>query len=238
MATVHEIEYIGGELELFAEATNWKRYVSAQVQPFLGPDVLEVGAGIGGTTASLCRGNHQRWCCLEPDGRLLEGLRERLADNQLPACCEPKLGTLADLDPGEQFDAILYMDVLEHIENDAAEAAQAAQLLKPGGRLIILAPAHQSLYTPFDRAIGHFRRYSKRMLAAAVPRGLEQLRLRYLDCVGLSASLANRLLLRQAMPTARQISLWDRGMVPISGWLDPLLGYSLGKSVFGVWRRK
>ena len=42
------------------------------------------------------------------------------------------------------FDCILYIDVLEHIENDRQELIEAKKRLKPGGRLIILAPAHQN----------------------------------------------------------------------------------------------
>ena len=38
-----EIEYIGGELELFAEATNWKRYFTSFFGPYIHGDVLEVG---------------------------------------------------------------------------------------------------------------------------------------------------------------------------------------------------
>jgi hypothetical protein len=70
-----------------------------------------------------------------------------------------------------------------------------------------------------------------------MPGNLERVRLNYLDCVGLLASLGNRLVLKSKMPSKRQIALWDRGMVPLSTVLDPLLRYSVGKSVFGVWRK-
>jgi hypothetical protein len=51
------------------------------------------------------------------------------------------------------------------------------------------------------------------------------------------ASLGNKLLLRQALPTTRQIAVWDSGLVPLSRLIDPLIGYTLGKSVLGVFRR-
>ena len=60
----------------------------------------------------------------------------------------------------------------------------------------------------------------------------------YLDSVGLLASLSNRAMLRQHMPTARQIAIWDRLMVPMSRLLDPLLFHRLGKSVLAVWRKR
>ncbi len=101
----------------------------------------------------------------------------------------------------------------------------------------MLAPAHQWLFTPFDEAIGHYRRYTRSSLRAAAPEGLALIRLVYLDAVGMLASLGNRLLLHSASPNPRQIALWDRVMVPLSRRVNPLLLHSLGKSVVGVWRK-
>ena len=74
--------------------------------------------------------------------------------------------------------------------------------------------------------------------AAEDAEGLRLVRLRFLDTVGLAASLANRLFLKQSMPSASQIRLWDGAMVPLSRFVDPLSGYRLGKSILGVWRRE
>jgi hypothetical protein len=103
--------------------------------------------------------------------------------------------------------------------------------------VIVLAPAHPWLFTPFDRAIGHFRRYTRRTLAAAAPEELRVEKLIYLDSVGLVASLGNRVLLNSSHPSHGQIQTWDRTMVPLSRLLDPLLGHRAGKSVLGIWRR-
>jgi hypothetical protein len=147
---------------------------------------------------------------------------------------------MADLNPTEQFDAILYIDVLEHIADDADEMRRAAAHLREGGRCIVLSPAHQWLFSEFDAAIGHHRRYSRKSLKAA-GKGVDSLRLErlcYLDSCGLLASTANRLLLRQSMPGLRQILFWDRFLVRGSRLLDPLLFYGAGKSVLGVWTRR
>lgn len=230
--------YVGGELDLFAAATSWKSYFRSHLEPYLGQDVLEVGAGLGGTTRLLCRGRGRRWVCLEPDAGLAARLAESIRDGELPATCEVALGTLEQINVQGHFDTLLYIDVLEHIPDDRGELARAARCLKPGGHLLALAPAHPWLYTPFDRAIGHCRRYTKKTLAALTPEGLELVHLFYLDSVGLLASLGNRLLLNSAMPTAKQIAVWDKLLVRISGLVDPLLAYSLGKSVIGIWRKE
>lgn len=228
--------YRGLELELFARARHWKGYLRDLLRPYLTGEVLEVGAGLGAMTAALCDGSQRRWVCLEPDPSMAARLKAAVTTGDLPPCCHTEAGTVADLPPAARFDAVAYVDVLEHIEADGDELARAARHLRPAGALIVVGPAHPWLYSPFDAAIGHFRRYTKRSLARVVPPGLEPLTLRYLDCVGLLASAANRLLLRRSMPRERDIAVWDGWMVPLSRRLDPLVRFGLGKSVLGVWR--
>jgi SAM-dependent methyltransferase len=232
-----EFTYIGSELELFADVENWKSYWSSQIRPFIGGNVLEVGAGIGANTRFLDPGGNQRWVCLEPDPQLVQQLTENL--RQTPNRCryETFCGTLQSLDTQQQFDTIIYIDVLEHIENDKDELAAAAECLSNGGRIIVLSPAHQWLFSPFDAAIGHFRRYNRSMLRSISPSGLSLERLMYLDSAGLTASAANHLLLRQSMPTKVQLRFWDRWIIPVSRVLDRLLLYSVGKSIVAVWRK-
>jgi SAM-dependent methyltransferase len=229
--------YVGSELELFRNATNWKSYWSALIQGYIGDEVLEVGAGIGATTQVLCDDHSGRWVCLEPDPNLAKELECLIADNTLPAHCEISVGTLSDLAREEVFDTIVYIDVLEHIEDDRTQLELAASRLREGGTLVVLAPAHQWLFTQFDKSIGHFRRYSKRSLSEIAPQNLSPIRLSYLDCVGLFASIGNRFILKSGMPSNTQIMIWDKIMVPLSRICDPLIRYSVGKSVLSVWRK-
>lgn len=228
--------YPGAELDIFAHALNWKRYWISQL-PALQGDVLEVGAGIATNTALMLRPEVDNWYCMEPDPGLLERLGAKLAADPALARCHALGGTLATLDPSRLFDAIVYIDVLEHIEDDRNEVRLAAAHLKPGGVLVVLAPAHNRLYTEFDRAIGHHRRYSKSSLASLAPPGTRQRSLFYLDSVGLLASAANRFVLKKAMPDLDQIRFWDRVLVPCSTVLDRLTGFTIGKSVVAVWER-
>jgi SAM-dependent methyltransferase len=197
---------------------------------------LEVGAGIGATTRILCKGKKRSWTCLEPDAELADRLIDSLHNAALSVAPSVMTATVSQLPSDQQFDTILYIDVLEHIENDANELLSAARHLRPNGMLIVLSPAHQMLYTPFDRAIGHFRRYDKASMKAILLPGLKLQRSFYLDSVGLLASLGNRLLLKSSMPTPKQIWLWDRLMVPLSRWLDPILGFRIGKSIVAIWQ--
>lgn len=235
---IAEGRYIGEELALFEKAIRWKGYLKSQVQEYLIGSVLEVGAGIGGTTAIFCDGTQQSWTCLEPDPILAKELQEKISSAKLPAICKVTTSYLKDLPADKSFDAILYIDVIEHIENDKEELAYAAKYLNPGGALIIIVPAHQFLYSPFDKQIGHFRRYSRKRLEQSIPHALQRIKLRYLDSVGMLASLGNKMLLKSNMPTPNQIKFWDTTLVPLSTYTDRLSGYSIGKSVLGIWVRK
>lgn len=231
-----DYRYEGDELSLFREAYRWKSYLRDEIRRDVRGSVLEVGAGMGGTTRAVRDASDPSWTCLEPDASLCDALRAEVASLPSPETISVRAGTLASLPDDARYDTILYVDVLEHIADDRDELARAVSHLTPDGAVVVLSPAHQWLYTPFDRAVGHHRRYSLGALRALTPPGARMTRGDYLDSVGMLASLGNRMMLRQSMPTTRQVALWDKLMVPLSRRLDPLLGHRLGKSVLGVWR--
>jgi SAM-dependent methyltransferase len=214
---------------------HWKSYWSAEVRRFISGDVLEVGAGIGSNTRYLDAGGRGRFVCLEPDAQLLGRLVEDLCGwaRKYEVIC----GTIESLPCQEQFDTICYIDVLEHIENDAAELGRAAAHLRRGGRVIVLSPAHQWLFTPFDAAIGHFRRYTKATLPSISGTGLERESCLYLDSVGMAASAANLRFLKQSIPTRQELHFWDTFLVRASRVMDRLLLHSVGKTIVAVWRK-
>jgi SAM-dependent methyltransferase len=230
-------KYVGSELDLFAKVRHWKLYWSQQIRPFLAGDILEVGAGMGSNTPFLDSGDRGRWVCLEPDPQLAAQITKDLNQTTGHYTYETMCSTLQALDASQQFDTIIYIDVLEHIENDREELKMAASHLRPGGRIIALSPAHQWLFTPFDAAVGHFRRYNRSMLRSISPVSLRLDKLIFLDSVGLTASLANLLLLRQAMPNPAQLQFWDQWLIPLSRVLDKVLRYAVGKSILAIWRK-
>jgi SAM-dependent methyltransferase len=232
-----EYTYVGEELDVFALATNWKRYFSTLLRPYVRGQVLEVGAGIGATAPALWNSAVTRWVCLEPDARLAVKLIDLSLGGAGAAKPEVIIGDITAIPAERQFDAITYIDVLEHIADDAAELARAAAHLAPGGALIVLSPAFQWLYSPFDQAIGHVRRYTARTLRAAFPRSLRKERVFYADAVGVVLSLGNRVMLRQSLPTRGQILTWDRYVVPVSRVVDPIVGRAFGRSVVGIYTR-
>lgn len=232
-----ELAYQGTELGLFAHAKNWKAYYAALLRPWIKGRVLEVGAGIGGTMPSLWNDTVSDWVCLEPDPALGAELRARIKefgrDN-----VEARIGTIDDLAPTDYYDAILYIDVLEHINDDRDELIGAAAHLDRDGSLIVLSPAFQTLYSPFDAALGHVRRYTGDTLAQVFPPELVRRRLFYADSVGAMLSLANRLLLRKTMPSINQIQFWDSRVIPVSRMVDRVANRFFGRSVIAVYQRR
>jgi SAM-dependent methyltransferase len=226
-----------GELDLFASARNWKAYWGSIVSRYVGCRVLEVGAGTGATIRQLCTELQKTWVSIEPDARLAEQMRRDRAAGRLPQRLEIEVCQVADLPPADPFDTVLYIDVLEHIENDRLELDRASKHLACEGHIIVLAPAHQWLFSPFDAAVGHFRRYSRDSLLKVGPPGAVPVYAAYLDSVGLLASLGNRFILRSAMPNRNQIRLWDKVMVPVSRIVDSVTLHNFGKSVLVVWRK-
>ena len=228
-------KYPGEELVLFQQATHWKKYFSRPIKPYIKGNVLEVGAGIGSTTLLLNDGSADQWLMLEPDAQLSAQLRSKIETKALPDNCRLQTGTIDQLP--STFDTIIYIDVLEHIENDAEEMKKAARLLRAGGHVVVLSPAFQFLYSPFDKTIGHCRRYNKKMFRHITPEGTQLISNKYYDTVGYFAALMNKLILRQKYPTLNQVKFWDKWMVPVSKISDQLFFHSFGKSIIAVWKK-
>ena len=232
------MRYVGTELDVFGIAINWKNYVRDMLQPYIRGDVLEVGAGKGSFTRSLTNLECTEWLCLEPDPALADEIRRLCAANEFPRHVSVTVGTEADLPQTRVFDTILYLDVLEHILDDAGELRRAANHLAVGGRLIVLSPAFSLLYSAFDAAIGHYRRYTLKSLERLRPADMVTDTAFYLDAPGALLSLTNRFLLRSVQPKSNQIAFWDQFIIPIARIFDPIVGRRVGRSAVLIWRKQ
>jgi hypothetical protein len=128
--------------------------------------------------------------------------------------------------------------VLEHIQDDRHQIEAAARLVRTGGHIVVLSPAHRWLFSEFDRNIGHLRRYDKRQLRSLMPCGWIEKKIVYLDSIGVLLSLGNAFALRQPLPSRLQIAIWDRFCVPVSRVVDRIFLGKLGKSVLAVWHKQ
>jgi len=231
-------QYPGEELGLFEEARNWKRYFASHIRPYITGDVLEVGAGIGETTGYLVNERCSSWTCLEPDAKLFSVIEKKIASGELPAICSAVKASVMELQPSRKFNTIIYIDVLEHIEEDKNELAMATAHLHAGGCLIVLSPAFNWLMSPFDRAVGHYRRYTASTLRMVVPDSLEEKKIFYLESMGIPLLMINKLFSRKSYPTRSVVKAWDRMLIPVSRLVDRLVFHRIGKTIIGIWQKK
>lgn len=137
------------------------RRIAARVcAPFVArPTALEMGCGTGNVLRCLegvlCEGVIVGMD-LEPEALRLARIRTRAA---LVAADVTRLPFRR-----VSFALIGMFDVLEHIPDDEAALREIRECLAPGGRLILTVPAHPRLWSYFDVASGHCRRYRRREL--------------------------------------------------------------------------
>jgi glycosyltransferase involved in cell wall biosynthesis len=156
--TTHDGYYI---LQSVRHARGFNRWMLSQFSGHVGRRVLEAGCGIGNFTELLL--DKERLVCVDSDTLYVQMLGWRfghlanlrvLKGNLTDPNLRRELGE-------ERLDTVICLNVLEHIKDDRAALATYSTLLMPGGHVIILVPAHPSLYSECDRALGHERRYER-----------------------------------------------------------------------------
>ncbi|MGD9903576.1 MAG: glycosyltransferase [Vicinamibacterales bacterium] len=209
---------VGGiTLRRMEQLAPYNRWLHDRFDAFLGRRVLEVGSGVGNQTRYFA--DRERVVASDIEPHYLRELRRRFEDSQnvRVASFVFPLGDseLADLKQ-ERIDSIVCMNVLEHIEQDAATLRDFAAVLEPGGRLVLLVPAMPALYGSLDVALHHFRRYDKDGLTQLVEdSGFEVTDIRFLNRPGVVGWWLNsRVLKRTVLP---------KGQLSAFKWLMPLL---------------
>lgn len=142
------------------------RAVVSNIEATLSPGyrVLEVGCGTGNTLRVLdavCR----RGTVLGMDAQ-----REGLAYARPRVSCQVVQGDLrhAPFAPSVRFDMVGMFDVLEHIPDDVDALAAVRECVSPHGALVLTVPASPALWSAFDVAARHCRRYTARHLGASL----------------------------------------------------------------------
>ncbi|HEX3764363.1 MAG TPA: class I SAM-dependent methyltransferase [Kofleriaceae bacterium] len=139
------------------EAVRARFFCRVLASPLTGPvDLLDIGAGDGFFGGKLLDAL--------PEGSSVTCVDPEYTDGHLATLAGHAPGRIwfARTPPDREFDAIVILDVLEHIADDRGFLREfVMRRLRPGGRLLISVPAHPALYTQHDVALGHYRRYSQ-----------------------------------------------------------------------------
>jgi len=218
-------------------AKNYFAWQSRLVARELGQRVVEVGCGIGNFTAMLR--DRELVVAVDREEACVGALRERFPDrgNLRALTCEVPSREFRDL-ACFRPDSVVCVNVLEHIEDDRAALRDMAQVLAPGGVIVLLVPAFDALYGPIDRNLGHYRRYRR----GSIPRladaaGLEVRKLHYVNAAGFLGWWVNAHLLRREAQSDGQIAMFDRLVVPFLSAIESAVKPPFGQSLLAVLRR-
>ena len=218
-----------------SKAKHWRNYWTNSIKNYLGINTLEVGSGEGGNINYLVNSKIiQNLTSLEPDQQFFKKLKKKKLKNIIFKKLKKNIYKLSKK---KKYDCILYADVLEHIKKDKLEISVASKFLKKKGRLIIMSPAHNFVYSDFDKAVNHYRRYNKNMLFKLKPTNLFVEKCYYLDSLGLILLLLNKFFIKK-IPKYKDIFFWDRFIVPISIFIDAITLYKFGKSIVCIFQKK
>ena len=141
-------------------------------------------------------------------------------------------------DLNQNFNTIIYFNVLEHIDADILEIENSIQKLNIGGHLIILVPAHQKLYSKLDEVVGHYRRYNINFFKKNIFKNVQMVELKYLDFFGYFLYFLNKFFFKEeTFPTKLKIFIWDKIFTPFTIIIDFLFRYKFGKNILCVYKK-
>lgn len=227
-----KLDYPGKELEIFDKAVFWRKYLFSKIKKFLGKEILEVGAGMGSFTKTYLNRN-MNVTLSELDSNLLNILKKSFNHNDNVSIIEKYTKNIE-----KKFETILYISVLEHIKDDKDEIDTALSKLKKGGYLIICVPAHNYMYSKFDKEIGHYRRYSIGFFKDLKLNQASVQKCYFLDSTGWLIYFLNKIFFKnEDYPSKFKVLIWDRLFVPFSIILDCITFFKLGKNIICVIRK-
>ena len=204
------------------------------IRKFVRGNVLEVGAGIGNITSRLSEAADSV-LAIEPSPELFEQLQRATAELKNTEVSRSTTKDLVSAGLRNQFDVVVYFNVLEHIKDDSAELSLARELMTPNSYLVILVPAHQWLYSKIDRMTGHHRRYSKKSITTCVQKEFDIIALWNFDTFGLLPYWIVYKLLGSVSVTGVSAKIYSQVILRLSLFMFYLSGgRAIGKNLIVV----
>ena len=234
-----KVEYVGKDLEAMDFAVNYHRWILALMKPYLGKHLVEVGAGTGAFSELLLETTPKTLSLIEPSA-MFETLQENLAKHdsavtKIRAFPNIFAEVAAQIETEQSPDSIIYINVLEHIEDDRQELEIIHRTLREKGRVFVFVPALPALFSEFDKQIGHFRRYRKTELAEKFrSAGFRILLSRYFDAAGILPWLVKYRLLKSLTMESGAVHLYDKFVVPVAKPIESFVPLPLGKNLLFV----
>ena len=184
--------YNGWELEAFDNAFNFRSYQHQIIRRFIeNKKICDVGTGSGGLVNYYLKSTTKIFL-VEPSKNLFIKLIFHIIFHYI--------SFIYSKIKNYKFDAIIYMDVIEHIQNYEKDLLYKIKNLKKGGYLSISVPAFNFLYTDYDKKIGHLKRFKKSdFIDFSKKNKLVIKKLHYYDFIGFLLIFANKFILNASL---------------------------------------
>lgn len=233
-----ETSYEGKDLEAMTFAENYHQWILGQFRPFLGNYVAEVGAGRGDFSLALLNSDKiSELVAVEPSKEMYPKLEKCLKEDRRVIFHQALFADIYKKYRG-YFDSVVYVNVLEHIKDEARELTYIRESLKEGGRVCIFVPALPWLYSKFDVSVGHYRRYTKRQLKQLLEQnGFKIEKVSYFDIAGIIPWFIFIKLIGGKLKVSN-VQLYDKLVVPIMRRVESAMSPPLGKNLFAIGIKK
>ena len=236
--TPQKVEYPGKDLEAMDFAVAYHTWILDLIKPYLGKNIVEVGAGTGSFSTLLLETQPDSLSVVEPSA-MFDVLSAKFGSRDGPT----KVRLFHDLFSNAAYnirkdgppDSILYVNVLEHIEDDIGELRIVHETLAKVGKVILFVPALPLLFSRHDRQIGHFRRYRRSELKEKCEAaGFKTLMLRWFDLTGVLPWLVKFRMLGSMKVEPGAVQLYDRLAVPLIRPIENRIPPPFGKNLLLV----
>jgi SAM-dependent methyltransferase len=231
-----KVVYVGKDLEAMSFAVNYHKWILEEFRPFLGKKLVEVGAGTGSFSEMLVAEKPENLALIEPS-EMFNFLEQNISQIETAATVNYYNAIFSEAADKliAKPDTIIYCNVLEHIEDDAAELQKVYETLETGGHCLIFVPAFMSLYGAFDEKVGHFRRYIKNELEEkARIAGFKIVKSKYFDFAGIFPWYIKYKLLKSDSLESGAVTAYDKFAVPVTKQFERFLKFPVGKNILMV----
>lgn len=243
---VYEMDWATDE-NLFSISGNYRTYQFDLIKKYIGKNILEVGTGCRSFTKKITNDKKDinRLVSIEPSTTIYN---MSLSNYTFPDYVEFLNIDLFDLhtENNRKFDTIIFIHVLEHIENDKAALDKAYDLVSSGGYVLLEVPALQWLYSEHDKTIGHYRRYNKKLMKSIIDTNkFRIIKLWYQDPLGVIGSFIYFKLRNIKLKSnegvklvAKQGKIYDNIIIPIEKFLERFVRFPFGLSLTCILEKK
>jgi len=217
-------------------ADNYVAWILSKFKPHIGKSLLEIGTGFGNFRKHI--GDVDQFVSIDiSEDSILRARTEDPSGKYLTADVTSE-DFIERIGGPELFETIMLVNVLEHLENPDAGLRNIFTALKPGGRILILVPALQALYTDLDKLAGHYVRFDKKGLKQLVLRtGFLISTIEYFNPIGGLGWWINGFAKHNDLDSKSvnsQIELFDKYIIHVSKLMNYLTKGFFGQSLICI----